>query len=275
MKLISLDGIKTFLAKLNSLVVHKAGTETITGAKTFSDGITSTKIKSDSIVTGLKGTHYFQCRKFRGEGDASTYYHAIDFGFSGHNQVDFHEYGGTWNFYMNQDGLSTSGTLVGSIQPDGWHGNVIGNASSATKATQDGSGNVIIDTYATKASVPTKVSQLTNDSGYLTSHQDLSAYAKKTDIPSVPVKGVKVDGSTSKLTPDSSGVVTIPAIPTAVSSFTNDAGYLTAHQDISGKADKSTTLAGYGITDAYTSTEVDSKIKAAIGAIADYDSTAF
>lgn len=138
-----------------------------------------------------------------------------------------------------------------------------------------GSGNVIVDTYATKASVPTKVSQLTNDSGYLTSHQDLSAYAKKTDIPSVPVKGVKVDGSTSKLTPDSSGVVTIPAIPTAVSSFTNDAGYLTAHQDISGKADKSTTLAGYGITDAYTSTEVDSKIKAAIGAIADYDSTAF
>lgn len=102
-----------------------------------------------------------------------------------------------------------------------------------------------------------------------------TTYAKKTDIPSVPVKGVKVDGSTSKLTPDSSGVVTIPAIPTAVSSFTNDAGYLTAHQDISGKADKSTTLAGYGITDAYTSTEVDSKIKAAIGAIADYDSTAF
>lgn len=307
MKLISLDGIKTFLAKLNSLVVHKAGTETITGAKTFSDGITSTKIKSDSIVTGLKGTHYFQCRKFRGEGDASTYYHAIDFGFSGHNQVDFHEYGGTWNFYMNQDGLSTSGTLVGSIQPDGWHGNVIGNASSATKATQDGSGNVIVDTYATKSAIPTKTSQLTNDSGYLTahqdlsayakktdiptiptkvsaftndagyltSHQDLSAYAKKTDIPSVPVKGVKVDGSTSKLTPDSSGVVTIPAIPTAVSSFTNDAGYLTAHQDISGKADKATTLAGYGITDAYTSAEVDSKIKAAIGAIADYDSTAF
>lgn len=373
MKLISLDGIKTFLAKLNSLVVHKAGAETVTGAKTFSGGITSTKIKSDSIVTGLKGTHYFQCRKFRGEGDASTYYHAIDFGFSGHNQVDFHEYGGTWNFYMNQDGLSTSGTLVGSIQPDGWHGNVIGNASSATKATQDGSGNVIVDTYATKSSIPTKTSQLTNDSGYLTTHQDLSVYALKTDIPTVPVKGVKVDGSTSNLTPDDSGivtipatatklatartislkghatgsasfdgssdisiqvkvdyagnaggasvatkakqdgngnvivdtyatkaeiptvpvkgikvsgstsnltadtdgVVTIPAIPTAISSFTNDAGYLTSHQDISGKADKATTLAGYGITDAYTSTEVDEKIKTAISAIADYDSTAF
>ncbi len=43
---------------------------------------------------------------------------------------------------------------------------------------------------------------------------------------------------------------TIPTVPTTVSSFTNDAGYLTEHQDISGKADKATTLAGYGITDA-------------------------
>lgn len=47
------------------------------------------------------------------------------------------------------------------------------------------------------------------------------------------------------------------AIPTNVSAFNNDAGYLTAHQDISGKADKADTLAGYGITDAYTKTEVN------------------
>jgi len=51
----------------------------------------------------------------------------------------------------------------------------------------------------------------------------------------------------------------IPTVPANVSAFTNDAGYLTEHQDISGKADKSTTLAGYGITDAYTKTELDSK----------------
>lgn len=37
---------------------------------------------------------------------------------------------------------------------------------------------------------------------------------------------------------DLSNKPTIPTIPTNVSSFTNDAGYLTAHQDISGKADK-------------------------------------
>ena len=33
--------------------------------------------------------------------------------------------------------------------------------------------------------IPTKVSELENDSGYLTQHQDLSNYAKKSDIPSV------------------------------------------------------------------------------------------
>ena len=32
--------------------------------------------------------------------------------------------------------------------------------------------------------VPTKTSELTNDSGFLTQHQDLSAYAKKTEVPS-------------------------------------------------------------------------------------------
>ncbi|MBQ9913047.1 MAG: hypothetical protein IJO73_02340 [Clostridia bacterium] len=34
--------------------------------------------------------------------------------------------------------------------------------------------------------VPTKVSELNNDIGYLTQHQDLSAYAKKNEIPTVP-----------------------------------------------------------------------------------------
>jgi hypothetical protein len=50
------------------------------------------------------------------------------------------------------------------------------------------------------------------------------------------------------------------AIPTKVSQLTNDAGYLTQHQDISGKANKATTLSGYGITNAYTKTEIDTKL---------------
>lgn len=46
---------------------------------------------------------------------------------------------------------------------------------------------------------------------------------------------------------------TIPTIPTNVSEFTNDAGYLTQHQDISGKVDKVT---GKGLsTEDYTTAE--------------------
>lgn len=58
--------------------------------------------------------------------------------------------------------------------------------------------------------IPTKTSQLQNDSNFLTEHQSLAAYAKKSEIPTIPQN---------------------------ISAFQNDAGYLTSHQDISGKAD--------------------------------------
>lgn len=92
------------------------------------------------IATGTdkNHTHYFQTEKFRGEGNADTYYHAIDFGYSGHNQVDFHEYGGLWNFYKNTEGTAADGVLVASIQSDGFHGNLKGNADTATTATSAG-----------------------------------------------------------------------------------------------------------------------------------------
>lgn len=45
------------------------------------------------------------------------------------------------------------------------------------------------ETDALIPTVPTKVSELENDKGYLTEHQDLSAYALKTDIPDVSLDG--------------------------------------------------------------------------------------
>lgn len=95
------------------------------------------------IATGTDKTHYFQSRKFRGEGNADTYYHAIDFGYSGHNQVDFHEYGGIWNFYENTKGTAADGKLVASIKPDGFHGNLNGNATTATTATKASSADKV------------------------------------------------------------------------------------------------------------------------------------
>ena len=51
-----------------------------------------------------------------------------------------------------------------------------------------------IGSKANKTDIPTKVSELENDSGYLTEHQDLSAYAKTTDIPTVlPANGGTAD----------------------------------------------------------------------------------
>lgn len=89
------------------------------------------------IATGTNETNYFQSKKFRGEGDANTYYHAVDFGYAGHNQVDFHEYGGIWNFYENTKGTAAGGELVASIKPDGFHGNLKGNADTATKVNNN------------------------------------------------------------------------------------------------------------------------------------------
>lgn len=76
------------------------------------------------VQTGSDAANYFQCQKFRGQGNADSYYHAIDFGYNQHNQVDFHEYGGIWNFYKNTTGAADGGTLVASIKEDGFHGNM-------------------------------------------------------------------------------------------------------------------------------------------------------
>lgn len=150
-KLINLDTLKTAITKLKTLIdgkVSKSG-DTMTG-----------KLAVPYVETGTADDSYFQTKRFRGEGTAGTYYHAIDFGYANHNMVDFHEYGGTWNFYQNTGGTSTSGTLVASIQPDGVHAALKGNADTATsatnagnatKATQDSDGNTINTTYLSKA----------------------------------------------------------------------------------------------------------------------------
>lgn len=73
---------------------------------------------SNAIETGTATSNYFQSRKFRGEGTASTYYHAIDFGYANHDHVDFYEYGGIWNFWKNTSATATSdaSNRVASLQ---------------------------------------------------------------------------------------------------------------------------------------------------------------
>lgn len=84
---------------------------------TVTGGITATNFQ-----TGTGATSYFQCRKFRGEGAANSYYHAIDFGYSGHDSVDFYEYDPNWNFYKCLTGTKSGAVLVGNINGNGWNG---------------------------------------------------------------------------------------------------------------------------------------------------------
>lgn len=65
--------------------------------------------------------------------------------------------------------------------------------------------STVEEEYAKKAEIPSKVSELENDKGYLTEHQSLEEYAKKSEIPNVPTK---------------------------VSELENDKGYLTEHQSL-------------------------------------------
>ena len=123
---------------------------------------------------------------------------------------------------------------------------------------------VDLSNYATKAEipvVPTSNTAFTNDAGYLTEHQSLSTYATK-----VYVSGYTYDKATTNtllsekldvtaFTPcDLTNYYTktevdneiisaitdveaeIPTVPTSNTAFTNDAGYLTEHQSLSGYA---------------------------------------
>ena len=78
--------------------------------------------------------------------------------------------------------------------------------------------------------VPTNISEFTNDAGYLNKSEADKLYA--------PI-GSASDGSgyaTQDFVRDEIEKIEIPTVPTNVSEFTNDAGYLT-EQDISGKQD--------------------------------------
>lgn len=162
-----------------------------------SGGTATGDIIAPSFQTGTANSHYFQCKKFRGEGNASTYYHAIDFGYAGHNQVDFYEYGATWNFWNSPSGKAETSILVGTInESKGWTGLV--------------KGQNILD-YAKKTelpTIPTTISFFTNDAGY----------AKSSDLATVATSGKYTD------------LLERPAIPSKTSELTNDSRYVSTDE---------------------------------------------
>ena len=105
--------------------------------------------------------------------------------------------------------------------------------------------------------VPTNVSAFTNDAGYLTEHQSLDNYYTKTESDGKYATQVVVNEEIAarindirevKATLESKANKSeIPTVPTNVSAFTNDAGYLTEHQSLN---------------DYYTKTEVNASLEA-------------
>lgn len=116
------------------------------------------------------------------------------------------------------------------------------SAGSADKATKDSAGNTITTTYAKTSAVATK------------------AQGAKADT---AVQSVKINGNDTELKSGTS--VVIPAYPTSLPASDTTSTYSATGtapvngkavaSAISGKADKATTLAGYGIKDAATSTQ--------------------
>lgn len=114
--------------------------------------------------------------------------------------------------------------------------------------------------------VPAKVSELENDKGYLTEHQSLEGYAKTADLAQVAKTGSYNDLADKPTIPSTTGLastkyvddkvagIVIPTVPTKVSAFENDAGYLTEHQSLAEYAKKTEIPAPYTLPTASTST---------------------
>lgn len=131
-------------------------------------------------------------------------------------------------------------------------------ASASDVTTLTGRVTDLETAVGTGGSVDTKISNAIGDLD-----SAITATANEA-IASVTIVDGKISGST-KVT-----------VPTNNNQLTNGAGYQTASDvatAISGKANSSTTLSGYGISDAYTKTEVDNAISSAITTVMDYKGT--
>lgn len=164
-------------------VVLTDTTQTITGAKTFDVAY------ANVFATGTGEGNYFQCRKFRGEGDASTYYHALEFGYSGHNQWDFFEYGGIYNFYQNTTSDGSGKVNLFQISPDGVtsHKPLIAESTLTAKGAFTSSSSTTLSSVKNAGILGTDSSGKVCDNS--SKYQKAGDYATKSDLNKYQPKG--------------------------------------------------------------------------------------
>lgn len=155
---------------ISAALSSKADNSALSTYLPLTGGTLTGGITASNFQTGTGATSYFQCRKFRGEGDANSYYHAIDFGYSGHDSVDFYEYDPNWNFYKCLTGTKSGAVLVGNINGNGWNGGArLTGAPTAPTAVAGTNTTQIATTAFVQSAIPTNVSSFTNDAGYIKS----------------------------------------------------------------------------------------------------------
>ena len=155
---------------ISAALSNKADNSALSTYLPLTGGTVTGSITASNFQTGTDATSYFQCRKFRGEGDANSYYHAIDFGYSGHDSVDFYEYDPNWNFYKCLTGTKSGAVLVGNINGNGWNGGarLTGTPTAPTAAVGTNT-TQIATTEFVQSAIPTNISSFTNDAGYIKS----------------------------------------------------------------------------------------------------------
>lgn len=117
-----------------------------------------TFVKASNVGKGIflmsGNRNFLHIDKLRGEGNADTYYHAIDMSSPTKDTVDFYEYHARWNFYQNQTADNSSRALVGAITPTGYQGNA---QLSGTPTAPTVDKTLVNDQIATTAFVNNKL----------------------------------------------------------------------------------------------------------------------
>ena len=167
---------------INAALNSKADSSALSAYLPLAGGACTGSVSAPNFQTGAGASNYFQCRKFRGEGNADTYYHAVDFGYSGHDSVDFYEYDPNWNFYKCTSGQKSSAVLVGNINENGWNG---GARLSGTPTAPTATAGTNTTQIATTAFVQTAVSSKVSASALATVATS-GSYNDLTDTPTIP-----------------------------------------------------------------------------------------
>lgn len=178
---------------INAALNSKADNSMLSAYLPLAGGACTGSVSAPNFQTGTGATNYFQCRKFRGEGDANTYYHAVDFGYSGHDSVDFYEYDPNWRFYKCTTGTKSGAVLVGNINENGWNGGaVLSGAPTAPTAVAGTNTTQIATTAFVQTAVSSKV-----DASTLATVATTGDYNDLTNKPSIPAAYTLPTASTS------------------------------------------------------------------------------